>query len=59
MIEFWNAYVQTNNVVLPNLTVFDFIRASQTGSTLPDPTFPPIFNFKQFVPPSDMLAEPK
>jgi len=59
MIGFWNTYVQTNNVVLPNLTVFDFIRATQTGSTLPDPTFPPIFNFKQFAPPSDMLAEPK
>jgi arylsulfatase len=59
MVALWEDYVRRDNVILPDLTVFDFMRASQRGATLPDPSFPPIFNFRQFVPPSDMLAEPK
>jgi arylsulfatase len=59
MMAHWEDYVRRENVILPDLTVFDFIRASQTGSPLSDPSFPPIFNFRQFTPPSDMLADPK
>lgn len=59
IIGFWNDYVRTNNIVLPNLTVFDFMRAAQSGSSLSDPSFPPIFNFRQFIPPEEMVADPK
>jgi arylsulfatase len=59
MIALWDDYVRRNNVVLPNRSVFEVL-VNQLPPRVPDdPGFPPLVNKQQFVPPKDMLAEPK
>jgi arylsulfatase len=50
LLTSWDDYVKTNGVVLPDRTVFD-------GRV--DADFPPLMQMRQFVPPPEMMAEPK
>jgi arylsulfatase len=59
MIALWDDYVRRNNVVLPNRSVFEVLVRQLPPRVPDDPGFPPLVNRQQFVPPKDMLAEPK
>ena len=59
LVALWDDYVKRNNVVLPSRGPFETL-ADQLPQRVPDDAgFPPLVNKRQFVPPKDMLAEPK
>jgi arylsulfatase A-like enzyme len=55
----WDDYARANNVVLPSRSVFETLEGQLPRRVPDDPGYPPLTNKRQFVPPSDMLAEPK
>jgi len=59
MLALWDDYVRTNNVILPSRSLFENLKDQLPPRTPDDPGYPPQTNKKQFVPPKDMLAEPK
>jgi arylsulfatase len=59
LVAKWDAYVQANNVIVPSRSPFETLE-DQLPPRVPDhPGYPPINGKRQFVPPEDMLAEPK
>jgi hypothetical protein len=50
---------QANNVVLPSRGPFETLENTMPQRVPDDAGFPPLVNKRQFVPPKDMLAEPK
>ena len=59
MVALWDAYARTNHVVLPSRGPFETMEKLLPQRVPDDPGFPPLTGKKQFVPPKDMLAEPK
>jgi arylsulfatase len=59
LVAIWDNYVRTNNVVLPNRSVFETLEDQLPPRTPDDPGYPPLVNKRQFVPPKDMTAKPK
>ena len=59
MAGLWDHYVQANNVILPSRGPYDTVEKDMPQRVTVVPGFPPLFSQKQFVPPKDMLAEPK
>lgn len=59
MVALWDDYVRTNNVILPARSPFETLDDQLPARVPDDPGFPPLVNKRQFVPPKDMLAEPK
>ena len=55
----WDEYVRTNNVVLPSRSVFETLEDQLPPRVPDDPGYPPLTTKRQFVPPADMLANPK
>ncbi|NWF85573.1 MAG: hypothetical protein HXY18_17290, partial [Bryobacteraceae bacterium] len=59
LLALWDGYVRTNNVILPSRSVFE-TQEDQLPPRVPvDAGFPPLINKRQFIPPKDMMAEPK
>ena len=59
LLALWDGYVRTNNVILPSRSVFE-TQEDQLPPRVPvDAGFPPLINKGQFIPPKDMMAEPK
>lgn len=59
LLALWDDYVRANNVILPNRVIWE-----QQEKQLPDrypvvDGYPPALYQKQFVPPADMMADPK
>jgi arylsulfatase len=59
LLALWDDYVRANNVVLPNRVIWE-----GQEKQLPDrypvvDGYPPVLYQKQFIPPPDMLADPK
>ncbi len=59
MLAVWESYVKANNVILPNRTLFDTMEKDMPQRVTVYPGFPPLIYQQQFVPPKDMLADPK
>jgi arylsulfatase len=59
MVALWDAYARNNNVVLPNRTINETLYDQLPPRVPDDPGYPPLITKRQFVPPKDMLAEPK
>ena len=59
MVALWDDYVRTNHVVLPSRTPFETMEKLLPQRVPDDAGFPPLTGKRQFVPPPDMLAEPK
>jgi arylsulfatase len=59
LVELWEDYVATNNVILPNRSVFEDLD-NQMPARYPDaPGYPAIIYQQQFVPPAEMMKEVK
>jgi arylsulfatase len=59
LVALWDSYARANNVVLPSRSVFETLE-DQLPKRVPDePGYPPVIYKRQFVPPADMMAEPK
>jgi arylsulfatase len=59
MLVLWDQYVRENNVILPSRSIFENLEDQLPPRTPDDPGYPPANYKKQFVPPKDMVAEPK
>ena len=59
LLALWDDYFRANNVILPNRVIWE-----QQEKRLPDrypvvDGFPPLISQKQFIPPTNMMADPK
>ena len=59
LVALWDSYVRTNNVVLPSRSVFETLEDQLPPRTPDDAGYPPLTYKRQFVPPKDMVADPK
>jgi len=59
MIALWDDYARTNRVVLPSRGPFETLVDVLPMRVPDDPGFPPLLYKRQFVPPKDLVAEPK
>jgi arylsulfatase len=59
MVALWESYVSANNVVLPSRSVFETLEDQMPPRVPDDPGYPPLTLKRQFVPPQEMLADPK
>jgi len=55
----WDDYVKANNVILPSRSTFETLEDQLPPRVPDDPGYPPLLYKKQFVPPPEMVAEPK
>jgi arylsulfatase len=59
MVALWDDYVRRDNVVLPNRSPFETL-ADQLPPRVPvQAGYPPLNLKRQYVPPPDMMADPK
>ena len=59
LVALWNDYVRTNNVILPNRSVFETLE-DQLPQRVPDEAgYPPLIYERQFVPPPGMTGPPR
>lgn len=59
MVALWDEYVRANNVILPSRSVFESLE-DQMPRRVPDDTgYPPLIYERQFVPPPEMVSDPK
>lgn len=55
----WDDYVKANNVILPSRGPFETLEDVMPQRVPVEAGFPPLIYKRQFVPPKDMLADPK
>ena len=59
MLILWDKYVQENNVILPDRTLFETLENQLPPRVPVQDGYPPLNYIRQFIPPADMMAEPK
>ena len=59
MISLWDEYARTNHVILPSRSPFEVLGDQLPPRVPVDPGYPPLNIKAQFVPPRDMMADPK
>ncbi|HUM03183.1 MAG TPA: hypothetical protein VL084_12905, partial [Thermoanaerobaculia bacterium] len=59
MVALWDDYVRRNNVVLPNRSPYEALEKALPQRVPVQAGYPPANLKRQYVPPKDMLAEPK
>jgi len=59
MLILWDKYAKENNVILPDRTVFETLEDQLPPRFPVQEGYPPLLNIRQFIPPANMMAEPK
>jgi arylsulfatase A-like enzyme len=59
LLALWDDYVKANNVILPSRSMFEALDDQLPKRVPADTGYPPLIYKRQFVPPADMLADPK
>ena len=59
MIVLWNEYVQNNNVIISKRSPFESLEDEMPKRFPIEKGYPPLLYKKQFIPPKDMIVEPK
>jgi len=59
LMALWDDYVQKNGVILPSRSPFETLDDVLPKRVPDDPGYPPLIYKKQFVPPKDMVVDPK
>jgi len=59
LVALWDSYVRANNVVLPSRSLYETLDDQLPKRVPDDPGYPPLIYKRQFVPPKDMMADPK
>jgi arylsulfatase len=59
LLALWDAYARTNNVVLPSRSLFETLEDQLPPRVPDDSGYPPLVYQRQFVPPGEMMADPK
>jgi arylsulfatase A-like enzyme len=55
----WNEYVKANNVIVPNRSMFETLEDQLPVRVPVESGFPPLLYKRQFVPPKDLMSDPK
>lgn len=59
LLNLWDDYVKSNNVIIPSRSPFEGI-SDQLPQRFPvEAGYPPLLNKRQFIPPKEMMADPK
>jgi len=59
LLAVWDGYAKANNVILPSRGPFETLEDQLPQRVKVEAGFPPLMYKRQFVPPKDMLADPK
>jgi arylsulfatase A-like enzyme len=59
LLALWDDYVKANNAIVPSRSMFETLEDQLPPRVPDDPGYPPLLYKRQFVPPKDMMAEPK
>jgi len=59
LLVLWESYVKNNNVIIGSRSPFEGLKESMPERFPVDFGYPPLVNKRQFVPPKDMMADPK
>jgi arylsulfatase len=59
LIALWDDYVKTNGVILPSRSPFETMDDQLPKRVPDDAGYPPLIYKKQFVPPKEMVVDPK
>ncbi len=59
MLLLWDKYVAENNVIIPDRTVFETMEDQLPPRFPVQDGYPPYLKIQQFMPPQEMMAEPK
>jgi arylsulfatase len=59
MVALWESYVKANNVILPSRSIFETLDDQLPKRVPDDAGYPPLLYKRQFVPPKEMMADPK
>jgi len=59
LVALWDDYVKANNVILPSRGPFETLEDQLPMRVQVEAGFPPLIYKRQFVPPAEMLADPK
>ena len=59
LVERWEDYVTRNNVILPSRSMFETLDDNMPQRFSEEPGYPPLLNKRQFIPPPEMVKEPK
>lgn len=59
LLALWKDYVRTHNVILPSRSAFETLDDTLPMRVPDDPGYPPLIYKRQFVPPEDLMADPK
>lgn len=59
LLALWDDYVSANNVILPSRVLWEGMEKKLPDRFPVEAGFPPLIYKRQFIPPSDMLADPK
>jgi arylsulfatase A-like enzyme len=59
LLKLWDNYVKENNVIIPNRSMFETLEDALPPRVPVEAGYPPLIYERQFIPPQDMMAEPK
>jgi arylsulfatase A-like enzyme len=59
LLALWDDYVRKNNVIIPSRSMFEALDDQLPKRVPVDSGYPPLVYKRQFVPPKDMMADPK
>ncbi|MBZ5859600.1 arylsulfatase [Flavihumibacter profundi] len=59
MLALWDDYVKKNNVIIPSRSVFEGLYDQLPARFPVDPGYPPLINKRQYVPPKELMTNPK
>jgi len=59
LLALWDDYVRTNHVILPSRSPYETMKKQLPQRVPDDPGYPHLLYEQQFVPPKDMMADPK
>ena len=59
LLKLWDKYVKDNNVIIPSRSPFETLDDALPPRVPVEAGFPPLIYERQFIPPQDMMAEPK
>ncbi|MFO7721446.1 MAG: sulfatase-like hydrolase/transferase, partial [Gillisia sp.] len=59
LLKLWDKYVKENNVIIPSRSPFETMSDQLPPRVPVEAGYPPLIYERQFIPPQDMMAEPK
>jgi arylsulfatase len=59
LVSLWDDYARANNVILPDRVISEGMVKKMPDRYPVEAGYPPLIYKKQFVPPADMMSDPK